>query len=346
MWSERTPADLEPPHDLLGLQADRDHVGERRSRDHHELAVVGGVHVVDQLVVTFTDQRADREEVDQPVRVAEDLLHALVVVGHDVDGAESLQGVRRQDVSGAAPVVADEHRSCGCRRAPDRARRPQRTPCPDRSAPVAPPMAPAITRDHIVPIIPSTVPLECSVSPHRVARSSWWITCFATGRHGYAVCDTTGEVEMYGDSEVVRRRASQLREQGADVRALADQLVAQTESLGWTGRAAESMRAADPGASRPPPRRRRAARDRSRVPRAPRPRGRDHPGHHRGDRAQGRRPGRGGAHPDRPDRVRQREPGRVRPPHRCPDADDRTLADFTPPPSGHRDWLTVDLPGL
>ena len=40
----------------------------------------------------------------------------------------------------------------------------------------------------------------------------------------------------------MRRRAGQLREQGADVRALADQLVAQTESLGWTGRAAESMR--------------------------------------------------------------------------------------------------------
>jgi len=31
---------------------------------------------------------------------------------------------------------------------------------------------------------------------------------------------------------------------------------------------------------------------------------------------------------------------------RVPDADDRTLADFTPPPSGHQDWLAVSLPGL
>lgn len=47
---------------------------------------------------------------------------------------------------------------------------------------------------------------------------------------------------MYGDSDQVRRRASQLRDQGADVRALADQLVARTDALGWTGRAADAMR--------------------------------------------------------------------------------------------------------
>ena len=47
---------------------------------------------------------------------------------------------------------------------------------------------------------------------------------------------------MYGDTEVMRRRAGQLREQGVDLRALADRLVAQTESVGWTGRAADSLR--------------------------------------------------------------------------------------------------------
>ena len=31
---------------------------------------------------------------------------------------------------------------------------------------------------------------------------------------------------------------------------------------------------------------------------------------------------------------------------RVPDADDRALTDFTPPPSGHKDWLAVSLPGL
>lgn len=47
---------------------------------------------------------------------------------------------------------------------------------------------------------------------------------------------------MYGDTDVLRRRVDELREQAVDVRALADRLVAQTESIGWTGRAAESMR--------------------------------------------------------------------------------------------------------
>jgi RNA polymerase-binding transcription factor DksA len=47
---------------------------------------------------------------------------------------------------------------------------------------------------------------------------------------------------MYGDTSVMRRRASQLREQGADIRAAADQLVARSEAIPWRGRAADDMR--------------------------------------------------------------------------------------------------------
>jgi chromosome segregation ATPase len=47
---------------------------------------------------------------------------------------------------------------------------------------------------------------------------------------------------MYGDTLVMRRRAGQLREQGADIRAAADQLVARSEAIPWRGRAAEAMR--------------------------------------------------------------------------------------------------------
>lgn len=47
---------------------------------------------------------------------------------------------------------------------------------------------------------------------------------------------------MYGESDVVRRHAARLREQGEDIRALADQLVARSESLHWSGRAADAMR--------------------------------------------------------------------------------------------------------
>ncbi|WP_300406006.1 hypothetical protein [Nocardioides sp.] len=47
---------------------------------------------------------------------------------------------------------------------------------------------------------------------------------------------------MYGDPDVLRSQVDDLREQALDVRSLADQLVARTEGLGWSGRAAEAMR--------------------------------------------------------------------------------------------------------
>lgn len=48
---------------------------------------------------------------------------------------------------------------------------------------------------------------------------------------------------MYGDSDVIRRRISRLREQAGDIRASADKLVAQSEATPWRGRAAETLRA-------------------------------------------------------------------------------------------------------
>jgi hypothetical protein len=47
---------------------------------------------------------------------------------------------------------------------------------------------------------------------------------------------------MYGDTEVIRRQVSRLRDQGADIRLMADQLVARTEGIAWSGRAADTMR--------------------------------------------------------------------------------------------------------
>ena len=47
---------------------------------------------------------------------------------------------------------------------------------------------------------------------------------------------------MYGESDVVRKHAARLREQGEDLRALADQLVSRAETLHWSGRAADAMR--------------------------------------------------------------------------------------------------------
>ena len=145
---------------------------------------------------------------------------------------------------------------------------------------------------------------------------------------------------MYGDTAAMRKRAAQLREQGADVRAMADRLVAQAESVDVAGRAAESCAPASRtaprtcglrrAARRPPPTRWTATL--GEVDRAQ--------GRHRDHRAQGRRAGH-----RRPD------------PHAAPRHDDpagvtreprgrRPLLAVHPPPAGHKDWLTVKLPGL
>jgi hypothetical protein len=148
---------------------------------------------------------------------------------------------------------------------------------------------------------------------------------------------------MYGDSDVMRRRADQLREQAVDLRALADQLVAQTEGIGWTGRAAESMSERV---------RERASHLRSAA--AQHDTAADSLDRHvqevdtikdaitDTERKATTLVADARTRVARIDAANEAEPD-VR---RVPDADDRTLADFTPPPSGHKDWLAVTLPGL
>ena len=126
---------------------------------------------------------------------------------------------------------------------------------------------------------------------------------------------------MYGDTDVMRKRAAQLREQGVDIRAMADRLVAQTEGIGWTGRAADAL----------------GERMRERAVHL-----RDVAARHDGaaesleahllevDRLKD-----GIAAAERKAEVLVSEaPG------------DRSTTDFTPPPPGHKDWLAVELPGL
>jgi len=148
---------------------------------------------------------------------------------------------------------------------------------------------------------------------------------------------------MYGDADLIRRRADQLREQAVDLRGLADLLVAQTEAIPWRGRAADAMR--------------------ERV--------RERAGHLRtaaGDHdtaadslerhaAEVERLKEAIADVERRattliadarTRVARVAAANEAEPdvQRVPDADDQALADFTPPPSGHKDWLAVSLPGL
>jgi hypothetical protein len=147
---------------------------------------------------------------------------------------------------------------------------------------------------------------------------------------------------MYGDTAVMRRHAAALRDQAADIRATADLLVGRAEQIAWAGRAAEAMRERV---------RERAAQLRGCAS-----------AHecaadglerhlHEVDRSKdaiaeierkatsliadaGARAARMASAND-PDGV-DRRPS---------DGDDALLA-FTPPPPGHRDWLSVELPGL
>ena len=147
---------------------------------------------------------------------------------------------------------------------------------------------------------------------------------------------------MYGDSGVMRKRAAQIREQATDIRAMADQLVAQTESVAWTGRAADAMR----------------ERIRDRAANL-----RDVAGAHDTaadslerhllevdvlkDQIADTERKTDKLVTDARSRVARIEnaddPEGV---DRAPDPEDETLTAFAPPPSGHKDWLTVNLPGL
>jgi uncharacterized protein YukE len=140
---------------------------------------------------------------------------------------------------------------------------------------------------------------------------------------------------MYGETDVMRRRVGQLREQGADIRQLADQLVGQTDGIVWSGRAADAMRE--------------RARERATALRECA---------RRYDTAADALD----KHADDVDHLkdvialRERKAlallsdarGRTSQLDRGVDPadEDVLLAGFTAPPTGHRDWLTVELPGL
>ena len=136
---------------------------------------------------------------------------------------------------------------------------------------------------------------------------------------------------MYGDTAAGRKRVAQLREQGGDVRALAARLVSQAEAVPWHGKAAESMR--------------------ERI--------RERAAHLRAAAAQHDTAADSlAAHLVEVDRLKEAidvrsrkastlvEDARTRSNEGSGDDADAALAAFTPPPAGHRDWLTVDLPGL
>ncbi len=148
---------------------------------------------------------------------------------------------------------------------------------------------------------------------------------------------------MYGDPDVMRKRAGQLREQAVDLRGLADLLVAQTEGIGWFGRAADSMRE--------------RVRDRAthlRAAAAQHDTAADSLDRHLQqvdavkDAIAGIERRATSLVAEARTRISRIEAANDAEPEvrRVPATDDHTLAAFTPPRTGHKDWLTVSLPGL
>ena len=152
---------------------------------------------------------------------------------------------------------------------------------------------------------------------------------------------------MYGDTLVMRRRASQLREQGEDIRSMAEQLVTRSDEVaqesGWTGRAADAMRDRV---------RERAAhlRDAANAHDVAAASLEKHLGEcdrltesiagieRRGSTRGADARTRGARLTGAPEDDAGRAPAATR--------EDQALVAFAPPPSGHKDWLDVELPGL
>lgn len=137
---------------------------------------------------------------------------------------------------------------------------------------------------------------------------------------------------MYGDSDLVRRRVATLRDQGASVASLADELVGRLDDLGWTGRTADAFRGRILDRSS----HLRSAAERHQV-------AADALGTHAAsaDRSAEEITVRAARATALVEAARRRHDE-----GHAPEPGDVTLLAFAPPPRGHRDWLAVDLPGL
>jgi hypothetical protein len=122
---------------------------------------------------------------------------------------------------------------------------------------------------------------------------------------------------VYGDSDVMRRQAGRRREQGAEIRTIADHIVAQAEGVSWAGRAGEAMRGRI---------RERAARLREAADRH--------------DRAADSLD----THTTLVEELKESIAETER--RATALLEDGALPRFEPPAHGHKDWLAVTLPGV
>lgn len=145
---------------------------------------------------------------------------------------------------------------------------------------------------------------------------------------------------MYGDTAVGRKRVAQLREQGGDIRTLASRLVSQAEAVPWHGKAADAMRE-----------RIKERANHLRVAAAHHESAAESLARHLAEVDSLKEAIDTRSHKatslveDARTRASEAGTGQDGTPGE-PDETDSTLLSFDPPPAGHKDWLTLNLPGL
>ena len=144
---------------------------------------------------------------------------------------------------------------------------------------------------------------------------------------------------MYGDTAAGRKRVAQLREQGGDIRALASRLVSQAEAVPWHGKAADAMRE-----------RIKERASHLRTAAAQHETAADSLARHLAEVDTLKEAIDVRAHKATAlvEDARTRASEASGPDGILAEADetDAALLAFDPPPAGHKDWLTVALPGL
>lgn len=145
---------------------------------------------------------------------------------------------------------------------------------------------------------------------------------------------------MYGDTAAGRKRVAQLREQSGDIRALAARLVSQAEAAPWHGKAADAMRE-----------RIKERANHLRTAAAHHETAAESLARHLGEVDSLKEAIEVRSHKatslveDARTRASETGDGPAGMPLES-DETDAALMVFDPPPAGHKDWLTVNLPGL
>lgn len=144
---------------------------------------------------------------------------------------------------------------------------------------------------------------------------------------------------MYGDTAAGRKRVAQLREQSGDIRALASRLVSQAEAVPWHGKAADSMRE-----------RIKERAHHLHTAAAHHETAADSLARHLGEVDSLKEAIDTRSHKAttlvEDARTRASEADTRADGSPTADGTDDALLAFDPPPAGHKDWLTLELPGL